>query len=84
MPKLKLSEYEQKKIVARAVLKKRMEIKQFNMKGLSKRLNSPPTTLYGRFANPETMRLNDLWLLVSVLGLNDQEILQIVRGKENV
>ena len=84
MPKLKLSEYEQKRLIARVTLKKRMEIKQISMKGMAKRLNSPASTLYNRFANPEIMRLDDLWNLVTILGLSDQEILQIVRGKENV
>lgn len=82
MPKLKLSEYEQKKLIARVTLKKRMDIKQINMKAMAKRLNRPTSTLYNRFANPEILRLDDLWILVAILGLSDQEILQIVRGKE--
>lgn len=84
MPKLKISEYEQKKILARAVLKKRMEIKQINVKNISQRLRKPESTLYDRFANPNMLRLEDLWGLVSYLGLSDQEILQIVRGREDV
>ncbi|WP_143322529.1 helix-turn-helix domain-containing protein [Clostridium sp. HBUAS56010] len=84
MPKLKLSEYEQKKIMARATLKNRMEIKQISMKAMAKRLNKPKSTLYNRFANPGIIRLDDLWTLVSLLGLSDEEILQIVRGKEKV
>lgn len=84
MPKLKLSESEQRKLVARVTLKKRMEIKQISMKGIAKRLNTPTSTLYNRFANPGIMKLDDLWILVTILGLSDQEILQIVRGKEQV
>lgn len=84
MPKVKLTEYEQKRIIARATIKKRMEIKQISMKAMAKRLNKPKSTLYNRFAHPEIMRLDDLWTLVSILGLSDQEILQIVRGKEDV
>lgn len=84
MPRLKLSEYEQKKIVARATIKNRMELKQISMKMMAKRLCKPKSTLYNRFANPEIMQLEDLWTLVSILGLNDEEILQIVRGKEKV
>jgi hypothetical protein len=84
MPKLKISEYEQKKILARAVLKKRMEIKQITVKNISKKLRKPESTLYDRFANTNMLRLEDLWGLVSYLGLTDQEILQIVRGREGV
>ncbi|EXG86183.1 hypothetical protein K413DRAFT_3005 [Clostridium sp. ASBs410] len=84
MPKLKLSEFEQKKLVARVTLKKRMEIEQISMKGMARRLNRPTSTLYNRFANPGIMKLDDLWTLVKILGLSDQEILQIVRGKEQV
>lgn len=84
MPKLKLSEFEQKKLVARATIKNRMDLKRLSVKNISKRLNSPASTLYNRFANPEILRLDDLWNLTTILGLSDQEILQIVRGKENV
>lgn len=84
MPKLKLSDYEQKKLIARVTIKKRMEIKQITMKGMAKRLNRPTSTLYNRFSNPGILRLDDLWTLVTILGLSDQEILQIIRGKENV
>ena len=84
MPKVKLTDYEQKRLIARATIKNRMEIKQINVKGIAKRINRPASTLYNRFAHPEIMRLVDLWTLVSILGLSDQEILQIVRGKEDV
>lgn len=84
MPKVKLNDYEQKRIIARATIKKRMEIKQITVKEIAKRLKRPVSTMYDRFAHPEIMRLADLWTLVSILGLSDQEILQIVRGKEDV
>jgi AcrR family transcriptional regulator len=84
MPKVKLNDYEQKKLIARATIKNRMEIKQISVKGIAKRINMPASTLYNRFAHPEIMRLDDLWTLVLILGLSDQEILQIIRGKEQV
>ena len=84
MPKVKLTDYEQKRIIARATIKNRMEIKQISVKGIAKRINMPASTLYNRFAHPEIMRLDDLWTLVLILGLSDQEILQIIRGKEQV
>ncbi|WP_394524362.1 hypothetical protein [Lacrimispora sp. JR3] len=84
MPKVKLTDYEQKRLIARATIKNRMEIKQITVRGIAKRLNKPVSTLYNRFAHPEIMRLDDLWTLVSILGLSDQEILQIVRGREDV
>lgn len=84
MPKVKLSDYEQKRLIARATIKHRMEIKQISVKGMAKRLNRPASTLYNRFSHPEILRLDDLWMLVTILGLSDQEILRIIRGKEQV
>lgn len=84
MPKVKLTDFEQKKLVARVTIKRRMELKQITIPSLCKRLNSSRSTLYKRFANPDLLRLSDLWVLVSIFGLSDQEILQIVRGKEDV
>lgn len=84
MPKLKLSEYEQKGLVARSTLKRRMELKQVTIPGMSNRLRVSRSALYNRFANPGLLKLDDLWNLTTILGLSDQEILQIVRGKENV
>lgn len=84
MPKLKLSDFEQKKLIARTTIRKRMELKQIRNKEIAKRLNRPENTIKYRWQHPETFRLEDLWIMVSVLGLSDQEILQIVRGKENV
>lgn len=82
MPKLKLSDFEQKKLIARTTIRKRMELKQIRNKEIAKRLNRPENTINYRWQHPETFRLEDLWILVSALGLSDQEILQIVRGKE--
>ncbi|RFZ77350.1 hypothetical protein DS742_19375 [Lacrimispora amygdalina] len=84
MPKLKLSDFEQKKLIARTTIRKRMELKQIRSKEIAKRLNRPENTIKYRWQHPETFRLEDLWIMVSALGLSDQEILQIVRGKENV
>ncbi|WP_313185907.1 hypothetical protein [Lacrimispora sp.] len=84
MPRVKLTDNEQKRLIARATIKNRMEIKQISVKGIAKRINMPASTLYNRFAHPEIMRLDDLWTLVLILGLSDQEILQIIRGKEQV
>lgn len=84
MPKLKLSDFEQKRLTARVVIKKRMELNRIDMPGICKRLNRPASTMYHRYKYPETFRLEDLWAMVTFLGLSDQEILQIVRGKENV
>jgi len=82
VPKLKLSDFEQKKLIARTTIKKRMEFKQIRNKEIAKRLNRPENTINYRWQHPETFRLEDLWIMVSALGLSDQEILQIVRGKE--
>lgn len=82
MPKTKLSDFEQKKLIARTTIKKRMELKQIRNKEIAKRLNRPENTINYRWRHPETFRLEDLWIMVSALGLSDQEILQIVRGKE--
>ena len=82
MPKTKLSDFEQKKLIARTTIKKRMELKQIRNKEIAKRLNRPENTINYRWQHPETFRLEDLWIMVSTLGLSDQEILQIVRGKE--
>lgn len=84
MPKVKLTDFEQKRLIARVVIKKRMELKRIDMPTIAKRLNRPTSTMYHRCKSPETFRLEDLWALVSFLGLSDQEILQIVRGKEQV
>lgn len=82
MPKLKLSDFEQKKLIARVTIKKRMELNQVRNKDIARRLGRPENTIIYRWRHPETLRLEDLWGLVSFLGLSDQEILQIVRGKE--
>lgn len=84
MPKLKLSDFEHKKLIARTTIRKRMELKQIRNKEIAKRLNRPENTIKYRWQHPETFRLEDLWIMVSALGLSDQEILQIVRGKEDV
>lgn len=84
MPKLKLSDFEQKKLIARVTIKKRMELKQIRNPEVARRLSTPERTLKYRWQYPETLRIGDLWGLVSTLGLSDQEILQIVRGKEYV
>ncbi|MBE5991923.1 MAG: hypothetical protein E7247_05950 [Paenibacillaceae bacterium] len=84
MPKLKLSDFEQKKLIARTTIRKRMELKQIRNKEIAKRLNRPENTIKYRWQHPETFRLEDIWIMVSALGLSDQEILQIVRGKEDV
>jgi hypothetical protein len=84
VPKLKLSDFDQKKLIARVTIRKRMEFKRVNTKEIARRLNRPESTIKYRWRHPETFRLEDLWTLVSALGLSDQEILQIVRGKEQV
>lgn len=82
MPKLKLSDFEQKKLIARTTIRNRMTLKQIQNKEIAKRLNRPENTINYRWQHPETFRLEDLWIMVSALGLSDQEIIQIVRGKE--
>ena len=84
MPKLKLSDFEQKKLIARTTIRNRMTLKQIRTKEIARRLSRPESTVKYRWQHPETFRLEDLWIMVSALGLSDQEILQIVRGKENV
>jgi len=84
VPKLKLSDFDQKKLIASVTIRKRMEFKRVNTKEIARRLNRPESTIKYRWQHPETFRLEDLWTLVSALGLSDQEILQIVRGKERV
>lgn len=84
MPKLKLSDFEQKKLIARVTIKKRMELKQIRNQEVARRLNTPTRTLQYRWQYPDTLRLSDLWALVPTIGLSDQEILQIVMGKEIV
>lgn len=84
MPRLKLNDFEQKKLIAKTIIRKRMELKQIRNKEIAKRLNRPENTIKYRWQHPETFRLEDLWIMVSALGLSDQEILQIVRGKEDV
>lgn len=84
MPKLKLSDLEQKKLVTRVTIKKRMELKQIRNQDIAKRLNVPDRSVRYRWQYPDTLRLGDLWSLVTFLGLSDQEILQIARGKEIV
>jgi len=82
MPKTKLSDFEQKKLVARVTIKKRMELKQIRNQEIAKQLSIPERTIKYRWQHPDTLRLVDLWGLVSTLGLSDQEILQIVGGRE--
>lgn len=82
MPKVKLTDFEQKKLIARVTIRKRMELKQIRTKEIARRLNRPESTIKYRWQHPETFRLEDLWSLVSALGLSDQEILQIVKGEE--
>jgi hypothetical protein len=82
VPKVNLSDFEQRKLVAKTTIKKRMELKQIRNKEIAKRLNRPENTINYRWQHPETFRLEDLWILVSALRLSDQEIIQIVRGKE--
>lgn len=84
MPKVKLTDFEQKKLIARVTIKKRMELRRVGNGEISKRLNTPERTIRYRWQHPDTLRLADLWALVSALGLSDQEILQIARGKEQV
>lgn len=84
MPKVKLSDFEQKKLIARTTIRNRMTLKQIQNKEIAKRLNRPENTINYRWQHPETFRLEDLWILVSALSLSDKEILQIVRGKEDV
>lgn len=83
MPKVKLSDFEQKKVTTKAILKSKMALKQVRNKEIAKRLNRPENTIIYRWQHPETFRLEDLWTLTSFLGLSDQEIIQIVRGKED-
>jgi len=84
MPKVALSDFKQKQLIARVTIRKRMELKQIRSKDIARRLNRPESTINYRWQHPETFRLEDLWILVSALGLSDQEILQIIRGKESV
>lgn len=84
MARVKLSDYEQKKLVVRVTIKKRMELKRIRNPEVAKGLNISIRTLCERWRYPEDFKLADLWSLTTILGLSDQEILQIVRGKENV
>ncbi len=67
MPKTKLSDFEQKKLVTRVTIKKRMELKQIRNEEIAKRLSIPERTIKYRRQHPDTLRLVDLWGLVSAL-----------------
>jgi len=80
MPKVNLSDFEQKKLTTKAVLKSKMALKQVRNKEVAKCLGRPENTLIYRWQHPETFRLEDLWTLTSFLNLSDEDILQIVKG----
>jgi len=84
MPKVSLSDFKQKQLLAKVIIKKRMELKRVRNADVACRLSRPENTIKYRWQHPETLRLEDLWNLVTFLGLSDQEILQIIRGKEIV
>ena len=71
---------EERRLVARAELRRNMELHQMTMGTLAKRLNMTRQTLSRRMREPENLTVDELRLTSKALELSDQQILRIVKG----
>lgn len=71
---------EERRLVARAELRRNMELHQMTMGTLAKRLNMTRQTLSRRMREPENLTVDELRLTSKALELSDSQILRIVKG----
>ncbi len=80
----KISELEKKRLAANAVITGKMKYKQVGKDRLCKCFGVKIRATDNRLKFPDIIPLGDLWSLVALLDLSDQEIVQIVRGRLEV
>lgn len=84
MPKTKPIDLEQKRRIVRGIIIGRMERNGLKIDEVAARLHCTSRTLQTRRSKPDSLRLDELWTLCTMLKMTDQEIVQMIRGKEEV
>lgn len=84
MPKTKPIDLEQKRRIVRGIIIGRMERNGLKSDEVAARLHCTSRTLRTRQSKPDSLRLDELWTLCTMLKMTDQEIVQMIRGKEEV
>lgn len=82
MPKLKQNPLDEKRSIIRGIIKKNMEFCNMRNPEVATRIHCKERLFVYRKQKPESIRLSELWGLISVLKITDEEILQIVKGKK--
>lgn len=82
MPKVKPTDLEQKRRIVRGIIKGRMERTGLKDDDIAPRIRCAKRTFQYRKQKPDTLRMDQLWILCQLLGLTDLEIIQMIRGKE--
>lgn len=81
MPKVKPSELEERRRVAKAMMLKAETLAGKSKREMATALHVSNTTYYSRLETPDEMRLSMLWRLVDKFHLSDEDILAIATGR---
>jgi len=84
MPKVKPIDLEQRRRITRGIIVGRMERNGLKDNEVALRIHCAPRTFRLRRLKPDSLRLDELWTLCTMLKMTDQEIIQMIRGKEEV
>ena len=79
MPKLKPSPLEIRRRTVRACIAKYLELNGMTKEELGKRLGVSEQTVYNRKNRPETLHLHELWAIIKILHISDEDILQMFK-----
>lgn len=82
MPKTKPTDLERKRRIARSIIIGRMERNGLKDDEVAARLHCTSRTIRTRQSKPDSLRLDELWTLCNMLKMTDQEIVQMIRGRE--
>lgn len=82
MPKLKISESEQRKRTAGGIIEKRMRQSGYDVDSLAVRMHFCTQTMRNKLNRPETFTLGELWQLCDILKVNDLERCVLLGGQE--
>lgn len=78
MPKLKPSNIESKSRIIRSIISQYMELYGMDEEHIAARIHFTKRTFQNKRKNPETFTLSELWKLVEILKLSEEEKAQIL------
>lgn len=80
MPKLKPTDLQRSRALVKAEIGYATERGMSNPQTVAKRIGMPESTYYRRLCEGESIRLSELWKLIKVLQLTDEQVLRIAKG----